>query len=69
MSPFFKKKILFIYLTERERAQVGREAGRERRGRRLPAEQRARHGARSQNPGIMTQAEGRGFNPLSPQVP
>ena len=48
---FFKD---FIYLV-----------GRERGGSRLPAEQRARCGARSQDPGIMTWAEGRGFNPLS----
>uniref|UniRef100_A0A8C7EKF5 Bromodomain PHD finger transcription factor n=1 Tax=Neovison vison TaxID=452646 RepID=A0A8C7EKF5_NEOVI len=39
--------------------------GRERGGSRLPAEQRARCGARSQDPGIMTRAESRGFNPLS----
>ena len=47
----------FIYLFGRQRSQAGREAGREREG--LHAEQRA------QDPGIMTWAEGRGFNPLS----
>ena len=49
---FFKD---FIYLTERE-SQVGREAGRGRGlgGGRLPAEQGARCGARSQDPEIMT---------------
>ena len=36
----FSLKILFIYLTQRERSQVGREAGRER-----GAEQRAQCGA------------------------
>uniref|UniRef100_A0A8C7BYE9 Striatin n=1 Tax=Neovison vison TaxID=452646 RepID=A0A8C7BYE9_NEOVI len=63
---FFFLKISFI-LSDRQRSQVGREAGREREGggSRLPAEQRARCGARSQDPGIMTRAEGRGFNPLS----
>ena len=35
---FFKD---FIYLFDRQRSQVGREAGRERGGSRLPAEQRA----------------------------
>ena len=38
-----------------ERSQVGREAGRERGGSRLPAEQRAKFRARSQDPGIMTE--------------
>ena len=51
---FFFFKILFIYLTERERSQVDREAGRERGGSRLAAEQKARCRARSQDPGIMT---------------
>ena len=51
----------FIYLFDRQRSQVGRERG----GSRLPAEQRARCGARSQDLGIMTRAESRGFNPLS----
>jgi len=53
---FFKD---FIYLREREQAQVGREAGRGRGRSRLPAEQGARRGARSQDPGTMTWAEGR----------
>ena len=63
---FFFLKI-FIYLFGRQRLQIGREAGREREGggSRLLAEQRARCGALSQDPGIMTRAEGRGFNPLS----
>ena len=39
---FFKD---FIYLFDREKSQVGREAGRERGGSRLPAEQKARYGA------------------------
>ena len=52
-------KILFIYLTERDHKQA-------ERGRcRLPTEQRAWCGAWSQDPEIMTWAEGRGFNPLS----
>ena len=42
---FFFFKILFIYLFDRQRSQVGREAGRERGGSRLPAEQRAQCGA------------------------
>ena len=48
---FFKD---FIYLFDRERSQVDGEAGREREGSRLPAEQRARCGTRSQDPEIMT---------------
>ena len=54
-----------MYLTQRERSQVGREAGRESGGSRLPAEQRARCRARSQDLGIMTRAKGRGLNTLS----
>ena len=38
ISSFLKD---FIYLFDRERSQVGREAGRERGGSRLPAKQRA----------------------------
>ena len=49
---FLKKD--FIYLFDRQRSQVGREAGRERGESRLSTEQRARCGARSQDPGIMT---------------
>ena len=48
---------------ERERAQVGGVAGRGRSS--LPTEQGARCGAWPQDPGIMTGAKGRGFNPLS----
>ena len=44
----------FIYLFDKQRSQVGREAGRERGGSRLLAEQRARCGARSQDPETMT---------------
>uniref|UniRef100_A0A8C7AU17 Histone H2A n=1 Tax=Neovison vison TaxID=452646 RepID=A0A8C7AU17_NEOVI len=40
---FFLKDFIF-YLFDRERLQVGREAGRERGGSRLPAEQRAQCG-------------------------
>lgn len=53
---FFLLKILFIYFKERQRAQArGRVRGRNR----LPTEQRAQHGARSQDLGIVTWAEGR----------
>jgi len=46
-SPFLKifLKILFIYLTERERTQAGEAANRGRGRRRLPTEQGARCGA------------------------
>ena len=58
----------FIDLFDRQRSQVGREAGREREGETVsPLEQRARYGPQSQDPEIMTQAEGRGFN--SPSHP
>ena len=63
----FFLKILFIYLTDR--SQLGREAGRERGGSRLPAQQRARCGARSQDSGIMTWTEGRGLTHWATQVP
>ena len=62
---FFKD---FIYLFDRERSQVGRETGRERAGRRLPAEQRARCGTQSQDPEIMTQAEGSGLTHWATQA-
>ena len=55
---FFKD---FIYLFDRQRSQVGREAGREGGGSRLPAEQRAWGGAQSQDSGIMTWAKGRSW--------
>ena len=47
-------KILFVYLTERNHKYTERQAEREREGSRLPAEQRARCGTRSQDPEIMT---------------
>ena len=54
-------------MTEREREITSRQRGRqrERKGSRLPAEQRAPCRARSQDPKIMTRVVGRGFNPLS----
>ena len=57
-------KILFTYLTRSERPQgcTSRERGRGRgRSRTPPLEQAAGHGTRSQDPGIMTWAEGRRF--------
>ena len=60
--PFFLK--IFIYLFIGQRTQVGREAGRERERERerersrLCIEQRAQCRAQSQDPGIMTWAEG-----------
>jgi len=63
---FFKD---FIYLFDRERAQVGRVVDRGRRRSRLPAEQGARCGARSQHPGIMTWAEGRHLTIWATQAP
>ena len=62
----------FICLFERQRSQVGREAGRERErggGSRLPAEHRAWCGTRSQDPDIMTWAEGRGLTHWATQMP
>ena len=47
-------KILFIYLTEGERDHKQAKKQTERGGSMLPAEQKARRGARSQDPGIMT---------------
>ena len=67
---FFKD---FIYLFDRERSQVGREAGRERErergGSRLSAEQRAWCGTRSQDSEIMTWAEGSGLTHWATQAP
>ena len=40
-SFFFKRFYFYLFDTEKERSQVGREAGRERGGSRLPAELRA----------------------------
>ena len=57
--------LLYLFDTQRERAQVGKQADREGGGSRLPVEQRAQCGARSQDPETMTRAEGRAFNPLS----
>ena len=47
-------KKIYIYLFHKQRSRVSREAGRERGGSRLPPKQRARFGAQSQDPGIMT---------------
>ena len=66
-----KMNALFIYLfiwqrlreRESERGNTSRGSGRGRS--RLPTEQGAWCRAQSQDPGIMTQAEGRGFNTLS----
>lgn len=63
---FFKD---FIYLFDREKSQVDGEAGREREGSGLPAEQRARCGTRSQDPEIMTWAEGSGPTHWATQAP
>lgn len=51
--------LFLIYLTER--SQAGREAGSERGGSRLSAEQRSQHGAGSQDPETTIQAKGRGL--------
>ena len=52
---YFLKKLFYLFdREEREGAQAGVEAGRGRGRSRLPAEQGARHGARSQDPEIMT---------------
>ena len=44
----------YLFIGQRERTQVGREAGRERGGSRIPAEQRAQCGAQSPDPETMT---------------
>ena len=59
----------FIYFFDRQRPQIGREAGRERGGSRLPAEQRVWCGAWSQGPEIMTWAKGRGLIHWAPWHP
>ena len=64
----FFKKILFIYLTERERVQAGEAAGRRRRRTKLPAEQGARCWAWYQDPVIMAWAEGRHLADWTTQV-
>lgn len=65
-SFFFLLKILFIYFKERQRAQArGRVRGRNR----LPTEQRAQHGARSQDPEIVTWTKGRSLTDWATQVP
>ena len=51
-SFFFLKIFLFTYLTERQPAREGTQAGEEEAG--FPAEQGARGRARSQDAGIMT---------------
>ena len=48
----------YLFICQREWAQADREAGRGRGRSKLPAEQGARCGTRSQDPGIMTWAEG-----------
>ena len=60
---FFLRFYLFIWQIEITSRQRGRQ--RERGGSRFPAEQRTECWAPSQDPGIMTWAKGRGFNPLS----
>ena len=64
----FLKKILFTYEREREREREHKQ-GEEQRERRLPREQGAQSGAPSQNPGIMTWAEGRHLTQWATQVP
>ena len=66
-SRFFVRFYLFIW--QRERSQVGREAGREWGRSRLPAEQRAGCGAQSQDPEITTWAEGGDLTRWATQVP
>ena len=56
-----------MILFDRQRSQVGREAGRERGGSRLPDEQRARLGVQSHD--IMTWAKDRGLTYWATQVP
>ena len=65
----FLKKIVFIYLMERERerASRGNSRGKGRRSR-CPAEQGALLRAQSQNLGIMTWAEGRCLTAWATQV-
>ena len=63
------KKIFFIYFFDRKRERERAHAGGNGRGRsRLPAEQGARCGARSQDLGIMTWAEGRRSTDWAPQA-
>ena len=61
----FLKIFLFIYLTEKEREITSRQR---ERGSRIPTEQRARCGTRSQDPEIMTWAEGSGLTHWATQV-
>ena len=63
MVNFFLTLFIYFLQTEITRRQRGRQ--RERKGSRLPAKQRAQHGARSQDPETTTRAEGRGPKPLS----
>ena len=56
---FFFLKILFIYLTKRERENTSRQSSRQREGeKQIPTKQGAQSRARSQDPRIITQAEG-----------
>lgn len=59
-----------IFILTRERKNRSRESSRGRDRSRLPTEQRARCGTRSQHPGIMTRAEGTCLTRLShPGIP
>ena len=62
---FFQKLYLFIWETASQRESTSRRNSRGRGNNRLPTEQGAQHGAWSQDPGIMTWAEGRHFNWMS----
>ena len=55
---FFFSLRFYLFICQREWAQADREVGRGRGRSRFPAEQRAQCGTRSQDPGIMTWAEG-----------
>lgn len=61
----FFKKIMFIYLRERDREITSRGRGRGRKSSRLPAELRAWCGAWSQGSEIMTQVKRKTLNWLS----
>ena len=61
---FFFLKILFIYLTERKRSQVGREAGRER-GKQTPCWAESQIWGSIPGPWDHDLSRRQGFNPLS----
>ena len=69
LNPNFFFKILFIYWTERHSERGNTNRGSVRGRSRLPAEQGARCGARSLDPGIMTQVEGRHLTTEPPRCP